>query len=118
MSSTRSSDSSSVTEAVRISAGRVEDWPVGDIRRIEGEQPVAVYNDDGFFRATADWCTHDRASLADGWFENGVVECPWHSAKFCVRTGRALSAPASVDLQCFEVAVEDGEVIVTLRTPR
>lgn len=97
----------------RISAGRIEDWSDGDIRRIEGEDPIAVYNDGGTFYATADWCTHDRASLADGYFEDGIVECPWHWAKFCVRTGKALSAPASVDLQCYAVTVEDGEVFVT-----
>lgn len=96
----------------RVSAGRVDDWPDGDIRRIEGEPPIAVYNDGGAFYATADWCTHDRASLAEGWFDEGVVECPWHMAKFCVRTGKALTAPASVDLECFGVTIEDGEVFV------
>lgn len=97
----------------RFSAGRTEDWPDGEIRRFETEPPIAVYNNGGEFFATADWCTHDRASLADGWFEDGVVECPWHFAKFCVRTGKALTAPASVDLECFAVTVEDGEVFVT-----
>lgn len=96
----------------RVSAGLVEGWDDGEVRRIEGETPIAVYKDGDAFYATADWCTHDRASLADGWFEDGVVECPWHMAKFCVRTGRALSAPASIDLQCFAVEVDNGEVFV------
>lgn len=101
-----------MAEAGRVSAGPVEGWADGDIRRIEGEPPIAVYRDGDAFYATADWCTHDRASLADGWFEDGVVECPWHMAKFCVRSGKALTAPATVDLQCFTVEVEAGEVIV------
>lgn len=102
----------------RISAGPVDGWDDGDIRRIEGEPPIAVYNDGGSFYATADWCTHDRASLAEGWLEDGVVECPWHMARFCVRTGKALTAPASVDLQCFRAWVEDGEVFVAREPAR
>ncbi len=101
-----------MAEAERISAGRIETWSDGDVRRIEGEPPIAIYYEGGEFHATADWCTHDKASLADGWFEGGIVECPWHMAKFCIRTGKALSAPASVDLQCFEIEVADGEVFV------
>lgn len=96
----------------RVSAGRVDDWPDGDIRRIEGEPPIAVCNDGGTFYATADWCTHDRASLAEGWVEDGAIVCPWHMAKFCLRTGAALSAPAFVAIKCFRVTVEDGEVFV------
>lgn len=100
--------------AGRVFAGRVEDWLAGDVRRLDTEPPVAVYNDNGAFFATSDWCSHDRASLADGWFEDGVIECPWHMAKFCVRTGRVLSAPASADLPCFAVVIENGEVFVDL----
>ena len=98
----------------RASAGRIEDWPVGDIRRLDTEPPVAVYNVDGRFFATSDWCSHDRASLSEGWLEGDVIECPWHMAKFCVRTGQVLSAPASEDIPCFSVVVEDGEVFVEL----
>ena len=43
-----------------------------------------------------------------------MIECPWHMAKFCVRTGQVLSAPASEDIPCFSVVVEDGEVFVEL----
>lgn len=107
-----------MAETGRISAGRVEGWAHGDVRRLEGEPPIAVYYEGGEFHATADWCTHDKASLADGWFEDGVVECPWHMAKFCIRTGKALTAPACVDLQCFQVEVVDGEVFVTRETAR
>lgn len=101
-----------MADVERILAGPVDGWADGDALRIEGEPPVAVYRDGDAFYATADWCTHDRASLAEGWFDKGIVECPWHMAQFCVRTGKALSAPATVDLQIFEVLIEDGQVYV------
>ncbi|MTD55681.1 bifunctional 3-phenylpropionate/cinnamic acid dioxygenase ferredoxin subunit [Amycolatopsis pithecellobii] len=76
--------------------------------------PVAVFNVDGDFYATDDTCTHDRYSLADGYIDDDVVECPLHMAKFCIRTGKALSLPATTDLTPYPVKVEGGVVYVDL----
>lgn len=95
-----------------VSLGKVDGWAEDEVRRVEGDDPIAVYNSGGEFFATSDWCSHDKASLAEGWLEDGVIECPWHLAKFCIKTGKALSSPAKVDLKCFKVFVENGEVFV------
>lgn len=42
---------------------------------------------DGELYAIDDTCTHQDASLADGWLEGCEVECPLHSAIFDLRTG-------------------------------
>jgi len=60
--------------------------------------PIAVFNIDGEFFATDDTCTHDSYSLADGYIDGAVVECPLHMAKFDIRTGKVLSLPANRDL--------------------
>lgn len=97
-----------------VSAGSAATLPPGELRRVCGEPPVTVYNVDGTFYATDDWCSHDKASLADGWLEGDTIECPWHMAKFCVRTGKALTAPARTDIRTFAVLVEEGELFVDL----
>ena len=55
---------------------------------------VAIYNTPEGFFATDGMCTHEEESLGDGLVMDGVIECPLHQGRFCVRTGRALSAPA------------------------
>jgi naphthalene 1,2-dioxygenase system ferredoxin subunit len=77
-----------------------------------GKLDIALYNLDGEIYATADLCTHAYASMADGFIDDGQIECPLHGACFDIKTGKALTAPASVDLKTFPVKVENGRVLV------
>jgi nitrite reductase/ring-hydroxylating ferredoxin subunit len=94
---------------------RAEEIPVDEAVLIEVTPPVAVFRlADGFF-ATDDTCTHAKSSLADGYIEDGTVECEFHFAKFDIRTGKALTAPAVTGLATYPVVVRDGVVYVDLR---
>jgi 3-phenylpropionate/trans-cinnamate dioxygenase ferredoxin subunit len=43
--------------------------------------------------------------MADGYIEDDcTVECPLHAARFCLRTGKALSQPAYIDLATYPVS--------------
>lgn len=93
----------------------LSELPSGEAKRVESDPAVAVFNVEGEIFALADQCTHGDASMADGYVEDDcTVECPLHAARFCLRTGKALSQPAYIDLATFPVAVEDGEIYVTV----
>ena len=78
-----------------------------------GDKEIALYHlPGGEFRATDNICTHEYAQLSDGWLEDGCIECPLHAARFDIRTGRALCAPAETDLPVFEVKVEGADLLV------
>ena len=78
-----------------------------------GDQEVAVYHlPGGEYRATSNICSHEYAQLSDGWLEDGCIECPLHAARFDVRTGKALCAPAEANLQVFEVKVENEDLLL------
>lgn len=107
-----------VSPKTRVRAGRAEDLPPGEARRIEGDHPpVAVYNVDGEFFALDDTCTHERFALTEGWIDGDVVECALHMAKYCIRTGKALCLPAPRDLAAHTVEVVDGDIWVLIDTP-
>jgi 3-phenylpropionate/trans-cinnamate dioxygenase ferredoxin subunit len=99
-----------------ILIGRPEDIPLGEAVRIEaGDEagvPIAVFNVDGEFLAIDDTCTHQDASLADGWVEGCTVECPLHAACFDLRTGMPSGPPAKMPVRTHEVVVADGLVYV------
>jgi nitrite reductase/ring-hydroxylating ferredoxin subunit len=79
--------------------------------RVEGE-PVCLYGlEDGIF-ATHDRCTHANASLADGFIQDGQIECPIHVGTFDIRTGRATRSPCTQDVQVYAVRVVSGRVEV------
>lgn len=75
---------------------------------------LALYRTAGAFHVTHNVCTHQFALLSDGYLEDGCIECPLHQARFDVRTGKALCAPATADLAVYPVKVEDGTVFVDL----
>ena len=81
-----------------------EGLPVGEMRalRAGGHEVLLARLDDGY-HVVDDTCTHERCSLGDGWLEDGVVECPCHGATFDVRTGAALTLPATRPLRVYPV---------------
>jgi 3-phenylpropionate/trans-cinnamate dioxygenase ferredoxin subunit len=48
--------------------------------------------------------------LADGEVQDCVVICPRHGAKFDIPTGKALSAPAYIDVPTYHVRVIGNEI--------
>jgi 3-phenylpropionate/trans-cinnamate dioxygenase ferredoxin subunit len=75
-----------------------------------GELAVVVFNLDGDLYALEDRCTHEDYELSGGSFDTdqGSVECTLHGARFDVRDGRALCAPAYTPARRIEVKREDG----------
>ena len=49
------------------------------------------------------------------YIEDGTVECELHAAKFDIKTGAAVSAPATAPVVSYPVAVVDGTIYVDLR---
>jgi 3-phenylpropionate/trans-cinnamate dioxygenase ferredoxin component len=91
----------------------------GDGRCVELEgKRIAVFNVGATFYAVDDVCTHDNASLAEGFVmeEDGVckVECPWHGALFDLKSGAALTLPAVKPVKAYPTRVTDGQVEVDL----
>jgi 3-phenylpropionate/trans-cinnamate dioxygenase ferredoxin subunit len=73
---------------------------------------VAVFNVNGEYLAVEDVCTHDGGGLAGGRVEGDQVICPRHGARFCLRTGRALSPPAYEPVRHYETRIVNGQVEV------
>lgn len=89
----------------------------GQVRVVNADGTlIAVFNVDGRYYAIEDVCTHDGGDLASGPLEGDEVVCPRHGARFCVRTGEALTAPAYEPTATFPVRVENG--IVRVRDDR
>jgi len=71
-------------------------------------QTIAVFLVDGEIYAIEDICSHDRSPISDGCIEGSEIICPRHGARFCLRTGHALTAPAYEDIESFPVRAEAG----------
>lgn len=100
-----------------IDVTQADNLPPGQCKLVDVDDvTVAVYNIDGNFYAIEDTCTHDGGELATGVVEGNEVICPRHGARFCIKTGEALTAPAYEDVDCYPVRLRDG-VIQVRETP-
>jgi 3-phenylpropionate/trans-cinnamate dioxygenase ferredoxin subunit len=95
-----------------IQACALADLPPGESIRIVAHVPVAVFNADGELFAIDDTCTHQDASLSEGWLEDCMIECPLHAACFDLRTGKPTGPPAKRSVRTYGVLVKDGVVYV------
>ena len=79
---------------------------------VGGRSVCVGHTIDGRWGAIEDVCTHDGGQLTGGVVEGEEIVCPRHGARFCIRTGAALTAPAYEPVAILPVRVENGVIQV------
>jgi 3-phenylpropionate/trans-cinnamate dioxygenase ferredoxin subunit len=64
--------------------------------------------------AVEDKCTHDGESFAGAQVEDCQIICPRHGARFCLRTGEALTPPAYEPVRSYAARELHGRVELEL----
>jgi len=104
---------STTSTGIRVAeVGGIED---GEALKVPAEttghsDAIAVFHDGGAYYALDDTCSHGQASLSEGWIEDGEVECPMHSARFCLESGQPQCMPAIAPVRAHRVEVREGEI--------
>jgi len=81
---------------------------------------IAIFNIDGKLFAIENTCTHDGSPLLGSGLppehviDGDQIVCPRHGARFCIRTGRALSPPAYEATTRYPVRIEGNNVQVCI----
>src|SRR5687767_7932431 len=80
-------------QGARLAA--VADLPPSGVAEVETEHDgtLAVGMADGVPFAVSNVCRHQFAKLGQGQVREGCLECPWHRARYDVRTGEMVSGP-------------------------
>ena len=85
--------------------------PSGERLFVEvGGKSIVLFNLAGKLFAIGDVCSHDNGPVGDGEIEENEIICPRHGARFDIRTGKATSLPAMVDVPAYPVRVVEGMV--------
>src|SRR6266513_2287104 len=77
-----------------------------------GEQVLVARRGDELFAIGAT-CTHYGGPLAKGLVVDCTVHCPWHHARFDLRTGEAIAAPALNNVACYKIDKREAQFFVT-----
>lgn len=71
---------------------------------------LAVFNIEGDYYVTDDCCTHQQASLSEGYLQDDTIECPRHQGVFHVPTGKPMGPPVTERLRVYPARVEGTKV--------
>jgi len=98
------------------------DWTaVADEALVKEQEPLLVeaagveivlVRERGSLYALLERCAHLGGPLHEGRIENGCVVCPWHSSRYRLTDGAALSGPTAHPQPTVQVRVRDGKVEV------
>lgn len=111
-----------MSEAIRVAA--VDDVEPGQALLLATvltatTEPISLFrDDDGTYYALDDTCSHEDASLSEGWVEGGEVECPLHATRFCLADGKPQCLPATRPVRTHRLEVRDGQVFIDVGVPR
>ena len=73
---------------------------------------LALARVDGEVYCIDNICTHDGGPLGEGELDGTTLECPRHGARFDVCTGRAMTFPAVVPVNTYDVRIDGTDVLV------
>ncbi len=102
----------------KAAANWIDAGPAGDLAEVHtlsipvGRRMIAGARSGDAYFAIEDICTHDGAALTGGSIEGAEIICPRHGARFCLRTGEALSPPAYEPVRGFETKIEGDHLCV------
>jgi 3-phenylpropionate/trans-cinnamate dioxygenase ferredoxin subunit len=102
-----------MAEFVRAASASEIPPGTGRLVNLKGKE-IALFNIEGTFFALDNACPHDEGPLAEGEIEGHEVTCPWHGARFDIRTGGVLCAPAFTDVERYNVRVTGDSVEIEI----
>lgn len=98
-----------------VPVAKISDIPDGSVKLVEPEgKSIALFNVGGKFFALDDTCPHEGGPLSEGFVDGGEVECPWHGARFEIKSGKVVLDPATDDVGRYNVRTNGGDVEIEI----
>src|SRR5215813_10478191 len=99
-------------EATIIKSNELAD---GEMKQVSaGGTDILLARVNGKYHAVGAYCPHYGAPLVDGVLNGERVVCPLHHSCFNITTGDLQEPPSLDALPCYEVKVEDDQVVVLM----
>lgn len=89
--------------------------PEGELLSVDvGGRAICLARVEDEVYAFADKCSHRDFPLSNGEIDGDEcsITCEWHGARFDMRTGKALSLPATRPIPVFACRVEGDDILV------
>ena len=100
-----------MADYVRVAG--TDDLPPGELLLVYlDDERVVLANAGGEIYALSELCTHVARPLSEGELVDGELVCPFHGSRFDLKSGEALSLPASEPLAVYKVKIDGSDVLI------
>lgn len=95
--------------------GSIEELKKTEIQCVNVEEHsfVLICQSDQFYLLD-NLCPHKAAALCEGELVDEEIQCPWHKARFDIKTGQGLSSLAGKGVKSWPLTIENGQLMVEL----
>ncbi len=100
----------------KVVVGKTSEVQDGKLMHITaGGKEIVVTKLDGNYYAMDNVCAHAGADLHEGELNNNELTCPWHGARWDIKTGNLISFPQKLKpLQSHEISIEKDTLYVEI----
>lgn len=100
----------------KVVVGKTSEVQDGKLMHITaGGKEIVVTKLDGNYYAMDNVCAHAGADLHEGELNNNELTCPWHGARWDIKTGNLISFPQKLKpLQSHKISIEKDIVYVEI----
>jgi nitrite reductase/ring-hydroxylating ferredoxin subunit len=98
-----------------IKGARQGELAAGAGKLVEAQgKSIALLYTGGHYFALDNECTHVGGSLCEGTISGDEVICPWHAARFDLRTGEVRGGPARHSVNSYPVRLQGDDVEIEI----
>jgi len=100
---------------VSVNVAKLSDFPEGTLKqvKVEGRDDIAIANVGGKIYAMRGICNHRGGPLGKGKLDGSVITCPFHGAKWDIKTGRLVEFGIELENEpIYRTVVTGGDVFV------
>ena len=102
-------------KAKTVNIGSTHDLQDNQMKQVKvDDSPILVAKWNGGFHALSGTCPHYGAPLHEGTLHDGHIICPWHQAKFDVKTGDLLEPCSLNGLEHYDVHIEHDNIYLDM----
>jgi nitrite reductase/ring-hydroxylating ferredoxin subunit len=97
----------------KVLVGKISELSPGSLKAVQvpGHDEIVLANVDGTISAMRGQCNHAGGPLAEGTLEGSIITCPWHGAKWDVKTGQCAEFAMDLDPEPVYAVTTEGDSI-------
>uniref|UniRef100_A0A8C9GSS9 Rieske domain-containing protein n=1 Tax=Piliocolobus tephrosceles TaxID=591936 RepID=A0A8C9GSS9_9PRIM len=110
------SSCSSLEKIFLLKKDELKSGQMKEIKIHNGKDSVLLVNVNGEYYCVGPKCPHYNAPLENGLLTKSYVTCPWHDAKFDLKSGECINGPSFSDIPSYKVLIEGDNIFAYVPT--